>query len=71
MRIAHGAEVVDKDGRILGLVDYVIPDMMTGETRKFKVGRKSPEPDLFFKPEDVLEADSRQVKLRVSHDVPS
>lgn len=66
MEIQHGAEVVDKNGRVLGNVDYVICNTWTGKISRFMVWRKAPEGDLFLSPQDVLDATKSRIMLRVS-----
>ena len=66
MEIEYGAEVVDKNGEVLGRVDYVIRNSWTGEISKFMVYRQAPKGDLFFSPQDVLEATESKVKLGIS-----
>ena len=66
MEIQHGAEVTDKNGKVLGMVDYVIRDTWTGEIRKFMVWRKAPNRDLSLSPDDVLEATKSRITLSAS-----
>lgn len=66
MGIQYGAEVIDKNGELLGTVDYPIADTLTGEITKFKVATQKTEEDLFFSSQDVLEATPAQVKLRIA-----
>ena len=66
MEIQYGAEVIDRNGRILGTVDHLMRNTWTGEITKFAVCRKAPDNDLFFSTEDVLEATKTKVKLDIS-----
>ena len=66
MQIKYGAEVVDKNGALLGTVDHLMHNTLTGEVSKFVVNRKPPERDLFLSPEDVLETTESMIKLNVS-----
>ncbi len=66
MNIEYGSEVVDRSGVLLGTVDYVIRNSWTGEISKFVVYRQSPEKDLAFSPEDVIEATESGIRLGVS-----
>jgi sporulation protein YlmC with PRC-barrel domain len=68
MEIEYGAEVIDKSGKILGTVDHLVRNTWTGEISKFMVRRKTPESDLFFSTEDVLEATKSKVKVNISSD---
>ena len=69
MEIEYGAEVVDRNGRVLGTVDHLVRNTWTGEITKFVVRRKAPDADLFFSTEDVLEA--TKSKVNVSFDESS
>jgi len=71
MEIRYGAQVVDKNERVLGSVDYLIRNTWSGEISKFMVRREAPATDLFFRPEDVLEATDTKVKLKITIDDPS
>ena len=66
MEIEYGAEVIDKNGKVLGTVDHLMRNTWTGEISKFAVRRK--DRDLFFSIEDVLEATKSKVKVNVSLD---
>ena len=66
MEIEYGAEVVDKNGKVLGRVDHLVRNTWTGEISKFIVRSKAPDRDLFFSTEDVLEATNTKVKLNIS-----
>ena len=68
MQIEYGAEVIDKNGKVLGTVDHLVRNTWSGEISKFMVCRKAPETDLFFSIEDVLEATKSKVKVNVSLD---
>ena len=68
MEIEYRAEVIDRDGKVLGTVDHLVRNTWSGEITKFMVCRKAPESDLFFSTEDVLEATKSKVKVNVSLD---
>jgi len=68
MEIEYGAEVIDRNGKVLGTVDHLVRNTWSGEISKFMVCRKAPETDLFFSTEDVLEATKSKVKVNVSFD---
>ena len=66
MEIEYGAEVVDKSGKVLGTIDYIIRDAWTSEIRKFMIRKKLPDKDLMFSPQDVLEATKSKIKVNFS-----
>ena len=66
MQIEYGAEVVDKSGKVLGTINYIIRDTWTGEIRKFMICKKLPDKDLMFSPQDVLEATKSKIKVNIS-----
>ena len=70
MEIEYGAEVMDKNGKLLGKIDYIVRDTYSGEIKQFKVSTEMVEADLFYSPEDVLESSATQVKLKTSFDKP-
>jgi hypothetical protein len=61
---------VDKNGKTLGTIDYIVRDAYTGDIKKFKVSTEL-ETDLFYSPEDVLESSATQIKLKTAFDKPS
>jgi sporulation protein YlmC with PRC-barrel domain len=66
LEVKYGAEVVDKDGKFLGTVDYPVRDALTGEIRSFKVKTQQTDTDLIFSTEDLLEITPTKVKLKNS-----
>lgn len=66
MEIEYGAEVVDKNGKVLGAVDHLARNTWTGEISKFMVRRDEPGGDLFLSLQDVLEATKSRIKLNTS-----
>jgi len=66
MEIEYGAEVKDKNGKVLGTVNKVIRDSWTGEISKFQVSTELSELDLFVSPESVAEATPSEVKLKIA-----
>ena len=68
MMIAFGTEVVDKTGKPLGTVGYVIRNSWTGEISKFTVHRDMSDMDLSFSPEEVLEEKDSQIKINIFSD---
>jgi hypothetical protein len=71
MKIKYGAEVLDRNGNLLGTVDHLMRNTVTGEIKKFIVNRKAPLRDIFLSPEDVLETRSNKIKVNVSPDESS
>jgi len=61
-----GSVVVDKEGELLGTVDYVIRNSWTGEISKYIIYRKSPEVDISFAPEDILEIKDSETKVNLT-----
>ena len=70
MEIEYGAKVIDKSGKVLGVVDKVVLDKWSGEIAKFKVNTGNGETDLLISPEDVSEATPSKVKLKIAMDEP-
>jgi len=68
MEIKPGVQVVDKKGKVLGSVTHLARDGWSGEIKKFIVNRKSSDKDLFFTPDDVLEATDTVIKLKIAVD---
>lgn len=68
MEIEYGSEVSDRNGKVLGMVDYVIRNSWTGEISKFMVRRESPNKDLMFSLQDVLEVAESKIKINISLD---
>lgn len=66
MEIEYGAQVIDRNGTILGTVDYIMRNTWTGEVSKFMVRREPPEVALFLSPTDVVEATKSLIKLSAS-----
>jgi sporulation protein YlmC with PRC-barrel domain len=66
MEIEYGAEVKDKNGKVLGTVNSVLRDAWTGEISKFQVSTELTELDLFISPENVAEATPSEVKLKIA-----
>jgi len=66
LEVKYGAEVVNKDGKVLGTVDYPIRDMLTGEIKSFKVKTPQTDTDLFFSTEDLIEITPTRIKLKIS-----
>ncbi len=68
LEVKFGAEVIDKDGKVLGTVDYPVRDTLTGEIRSFKVNTPHTDTDLFFSTEDLLEVTPTKIKLKIIFD---
>jgi sporulation protein YlmC with PRC-barrel domain len=71
MEIKPGVQVIDKNGKVVGSVNHLARDGWSGEVKKFIVNRKPPDKDLFFTPEDVLEATDTSIKLKFALDESS
>jgi sporulation protein YlmC with PRC-barrel domain len=71
MEIKAGVQVIDKNGKVVGSVNHLARDGWSGEVKKFIVNRKPPDKDLFFTPEDVLEATDVSIKLKIALDEAS
>ncbi len=70
LELEYGAQVIDKNGKKLGMIDYIVRDTYTGDIKKFKVNTELVETDLFYSPEDVSEASPTQVKLKTAFNQP-
>ncbi|HEY98232.1 MAG TPA: hypothetical protein G4O16_08670 [Dehalococcoidia bacterium] len=68
MDIEYGALVTDKNGKILGDVNYVIMDSWSGEPRKYMVRREEEDDAVFFTPKQVAEVTEKGVKLNIAID---
>jgi sporulation protein YlmC with PRC-barrel domain len=68
MSIEYGAEVIDKNGKALGTVDYVIRNAWTGEISKFRVRVSSSKDEVILSPDEILEMEDEKIKLSVSSD---
>jgi sporulation protein YlmC with PRC-barrel domain len=71
VEIKAGVQVIDKNGKVLGSVSHLARDGWSGEVKKFIVNRKPPDKDLFFTPEDILEATDTTIKLKTALDESS
>ena len=60
-----GLEVVDKNGRSLGKIDYIVRDSWSGDIKKYIIYRKHPDKDLSFSPDDISETTESTVKLQI------
>ncbi len=66
MEPQYGAEVIDKNGKKLGTISYLIRDMWDGGIKKFMIHRKPPETDLTFSPQDASEITETTVRLNIA-----
>lgn len=66
MELEFKAEVVDRNGEVLGTVDHLVRDAWSGEIRKFMVRRKDMQEDLFLSPDDVAKATKTKITLNVT-----
>lgn len=69
MKVSYGAEVIDSNGKVLGTVDFLARNTLTGEVTKFIIMRKGTDWDLFIVPEDVADVTEKVVKLKVTGEV--
>ena len=68
MEIEYGTAVLDKNGKALGQVDYIVMDSWSGEPRKYMVRRDKGDDAWFFTPEQVAEVVEGKVKLNVANE---
>lgn len=68
MDIEYGAEVIDREGKTLGTVDYVIRNSWTGEISKFRISSNSLGSEFFFSPEEILELVEDSIKVNFYSD---
>jgi len=66
MKIKTGAQVIDKNGKVVGSVNHLARNGWSGEIKKFIVNRKPPDKDIFFTPDDVLEITDKRIKLKIA-----
>ena len=66
MEIEYGAEVRDKNGKVLGKVNKVIRDSWTGEISKFQVTTDPTEVGFFIPPQNIDKATPKEIKLNVA-----
>ncbi|MCK4368971.1 MAG: PRC-barrel domain-containing protein [Dehalococcoidales bacterium] len=66
MEIEYGAEVRDKNGKVLGTVNKVIRDSWTGEISKFQVTTDPTEVGFFIPPQNIDKATPKEIKLNVA-----
>ncbi len=64
--IQYGAQVFDKNHRLIGVVDYPVSDSLTGEVNKFKVKTESATEALFFSINDVEKVTPNEIRLKVA-----
>jgi len=68
MGVEYGAEVFDKNGELLGIVDFIAHDSWTGEVSQFKVTSENRKTVFLIAPESVLKATSTKVQLKIKPD---
>ena len=59
-----GTKVIDRERKTIGQIDYLIRDTWSGEIKKYMVYRKAPNKDIFFSPNDILEASDTEATLK-------
>lgn len=67
MAVQFGADVYDKDGILLGTVDHIRKNLLTGEPSLYVVRRRG-ESDLMLSPDDIADSTGERVQLKVTHD---
>ncbi|UCD08459.1 MAG: hypothetical protein JSU79_08875 [Dehalococcoidales bacterium] len=60
-----GTEVLDKNGRRLGKIDYVVRDSWSGDVKKYIIYRQPPDKDVSFAPDDISETTESTVILKI------
>ena len=65
MKTELGSVVIDKEGEILGTVDYVIRNSWTGEISKYIIYRNPPETDISFTPKEILEVTNNETIINI------
>jgi len=68
MEIEYGAEVVDKNGKLLGTIDHLMHNTWTGKISKFLVRSKTLNKDVVISTQDLLEVTKTKVRLNISID---
>lgn len=68
MEIEYGAEVVDKNGKLLGTIDHLMHNTWTGKISKFVVRSKVLDKNLVISTQDLLEVTKTKVRLNISID---
>ena len=66
MEIEVGAEVTDRNGKQLGKVVKVIPDMWSGEVTRFLVSQSTLTNAEVFSIDQVTDVDDKRVRLNIS-----
>ncbi len=60
-----GDEVLDKNGKSLGKIDYLIRDTWSGDIKKYIIYQQLPDEDISFSPEDISEITDSNVVLNI------
>ena len=63
--VEFGAKVIDKNGELIGTVDYLVRDPLSGEVKRFKVKTGSALEAVFFAVSDVASSNPDEIKLKV------
>jgi sporulation protein YlmC with PRC-barrel domain len=66
MEIEIGAEVTDRNGKQLGKVVKVIPDIWSGEVKRFLVSQSTLTNAEVFSIDQVTDVDDKRVRLNIS-----
>jgi len=67
MEIGIGAEVTDRNGKRLGKVVKVIPDMWSGEIKRFLVSQSTLSNATVFSIDQVTDVDDKRVRLDIAN----
>jgi sporulation protein YlmC with PRC-barrel domain len=68
MDIEYGAEVIDRNGKPLGTIDYVIRNTWTGDISKFRINNNTLGNELMFAPEEIIDTSKYFIKVDYSSD---
>ena len=60
-----GTEVVDKKGRSLGKIDYIVRDTWSGDIKRYIIYRQRPDEDISFSPDDISEITESTITLNI------
>ena len=68
--VEYGAKVVDQEGKLLGSVNYLVNDSLTGEVKNFKIETETDEQGLIFSMEDVEKITPGEIRLKITANKP-
>ena len=64
--VQYGAKVFDKDGNLIGKVNYLLNDPLTGEIKVFKVEDESTKQELILSLADVERVTPEEIRLKTA-----